>query len=624
MIGINRSSDTRLLELGGGSNPNVIPKCLGGQDTHIDARMCTNSEGKQCVDIAHNLSQFPWPVKDNEFDGVICIFCLEHISYVKTLSFLKESYRVIKPGSKVVYVIPNTEAQCKWILANPDGWDGKSFFEAASENLFGSQDSSVKAQEVSDGNFHSAYFNPLVVNKLFEDAGFENIVVQPYGTRETDLCIQAVKPIINAPVAQMPQEQLISNQQVGADSNLGQVNGPMANSPVLQYDGPNKPDLTSEQRAKLFDRNYFDKYPGSRLGFYWDMPHHQVTFQKVMEKKPESVLELGSGRGYILKRLEDVGIKTLGIDISKHCNLTKVSSRVFEYDATKGIPFVELDNSYDICFTNSFLEYVPEELLPIVIKEMERICKRGMHGINFVNQVQYPDVMQCTLRTKEWWQNILPKDHEVYSVQELEQGQLTDDYLNGDGRTKLSLGTAWTMAHHGWQNLDMIDAAGFASGYRYNYKQLDIRKGLPYGTGIVDLIFSSHMFEHLTYAEGLSLLRECRRVIRPSGGMRLIVPDANLLMSKYKLNELAAFDEVNGNCANAPTSAGKLWSLLHDGHQACYDGETLCKLLGDAGWKSTVSSFREAKYPDQMGQILKETVEMSYGFSLFVDAIPDV
>ncbi len=630
MISINRTSDMHLCELGGGSRPVVNPKCLGGNDIHIDARMCTNHEGKQCVDAVHNLVQFPWPSKDNEFDGVIAIFVLEHVSYLQTLNFLKEAFRITKPGGKAVFVVPNTENQVKWILEHQSGWDGKDFFTSASEKLFGSQDDTVKEQEVHVGSYHCVYFNPLIVNNLFEQVGYENILCSPYGERETDLAIQANKPSnsvvnTNAAVAQIPQEHQFSNLKVGEGTpitdQVGVSNGKPPAAP--SYSGPNKVDLTTEERANLFARNYFDQYPGSRLGFHWDVPYHEITARKILEKKPESVLELGCSRGYIIKRLEDVGIRCTGFDISKHAYLTKVSSRVFQQDVLVGLPCIQLDKDYDLCFSISFLEHVPEDLLPIVVGEMERTCKRGLHGITFLGQEQYPDSTRCTLRSKEWWQSKLPKDHEVVSVQNLENGVLPDDYVNGDGRTKLSIGTAWTMAHYGWQNIDMIDAAGFAGQYRYNFKRLDACKGLPYGTGIVDLIFSSHMLEHLTYAEGLSFLRECRRVIRPDGGMRLIVPNAEYLMDEYtkRSSVFDDFGEVNTNCAIATTSAGKLWALLHEGHASCYDGETLCKMLGEAGWESIVSQFRFSQIPS-VRQILKETCEMSYGFSLFVDAIP--
>ncbi|RJQ27090.1 methyltransferase domain-containing protein [Candidatus Parcubacteria bacterium] len=628
MLTINRSPGTKILELGGGSRPQVHPTCLGGSDIHIDARQCHTPDGRNTVDKEHDLTVFPWPVNDNEFDGVISIFCLEHCPYTKTLQFLKESFRACKPGSKVLFIIPNTEKQVQWILNNPNGWDGKDFFTSASEKLFGSQDDSVKEQEVFKGSFHAAYFNPITVNDLFQKAGFESIVIKPYGTRETDMAVEAIKPVnVNTPVAQSQQEQLAGNQKVGEGDNEGQVISPVA-TPQVTYNGPNVASLTSEQRALLFNSKYFDKYPGSKLGYYWDDPHHDIVFRKVLEHKPESVLELGCGRGYILKRIEDVGINCVGFDISKHVKLTKVSSRVFTHDVLTGFAGIELDKGHDLCFSFRFLEYVPEEHIPSLVKEMERTCKRGLHGITFAGQEDGVDSLRCTLKTREWWQGVLPQGHSVYSIAEMQQGNLDPRYVAGDGRTKVNVGCAWTMFHNGWDNIDIIDVAGFAGGYVYKYKQHDAKTGLPYGTGIVDLIYTSHFLEHISYEEGLTFLRSCRRVIRPDGGMRILVPDAELLNRMYLKpydqfngNVLSDFDEINGNCAKATTPAGKMWSLLHENHKCCYDADTLCNMLVDAKWEPKVSQFRTAMFPP-IEQILKETVEMSYGFSLFIDAVP--
>lgn len=632
MITINRNPGTKLCELGGGSKPVVQPKCLGGEDTHIDARLCENHEGKKCVDIAHDLTQFPWPVGTDEFDGTIAIFCLEHIPYTKTLRFLKECCRICKAGAKSVFLIPNTEKQVQWILEHPQGWDEKDFFTSASEKLFGSQDDTDKAQEVHKGSYHAAYFNPAVITKLMEQAGFEDILVAPFGPRETDMSVIGVKSanqtnVANtvAPVAQTPQEHPAGNREVVGVVAEGQGDQPKANHQVLQYLGPNKPSLTSEQRKSLFGRSYFESYPGSRLGFYWDVPFHEVAARKVLERKPESVLELGCGRGYILKRLEDVGINCAGYDISTHAWLTRASDAVIEQDVL-GANFKWKDN-FDLCLSVAFLEYVPEPMLPWVVSEMQRTCKRGLHAITFAGQENAPDQNRCTLKSKDWWASVLPSGHEICSVPEIESGGIPEDYVKGDGKTKLNVGCAWTMFHHGWQNLDIIDATTFAGQYRYVFNRVDAVKGLPYGTGVVDFIFSSHFLEHLTYVEGLSFLRDCRRVIRPDGGMRLVVPDTWALSSMYNnangfsQKSFSRLDEINGNCAAAPSVAAKYWSLLQDGHKACYDHENLTKALTDSGWKTEVCGFRFSKYP-QTTQILKETTEMSYGYSLFVDAVP--
>jgi predicted SAM-dependent methyltransferase len=61
----------------------------------------------------------------------------------------------------------------------------------------------------------------------------------------------------------------------------------------------------------------------------------------------------------------------------------------------------------------------------------------------------------------------------------------------------------------------------------------DVRKGLPFGDGTVDGIYSEHFVEHLDQAELMRFLRECRRVLRPGGLVRAATPDLHELVRTY-------------------------------------------------------------------------------------------
>ena len=118
--------------------------------------------------------------------------------------------------------------------------------------------------------------------------------------------------------------------------------------------------------------------------------------------------------------------------------------------------------------------------------------------------------------------------------------------------------------------------------------------------------------------------------------MRIIVPDAEKLMEGYADPNgglLEMLGEVNEGCANSPTPAGKLWALLHEGHQSCYDAETLIGLLVQTGWDPAASSFRSSSWIENpaekrdrqeqgFAQILREAIDMLPCLSLYVDAVP--
>jgi len=64
----------------------------------------------------------------------------------------------------------------------------------------------------------------------------------------------------------------------------------------------------------------------------------------------------------------------------------------------------------------------------------------------------------------------------------------------------------------------------------------------------VDFIFSSHTFEHLTYEEASFVFKECYRVLKPKGVIRIIVPDFRVLVNQY-------LEDVDKN----PSTAAKIF-----------------------------------------------------------------
>ena len=72
---------------------------------------------------------------------------------------------------------------------------------------------------------------------------------------------------------------------------------------------------------------------------------------------------------------------------------------------------------------------------------------------------------------------------------------------------------------------------------------LDVRNGLPFASNSADSIYSTHMFEHFYPDELQLLLRECLRVLKPGGGIRLIVPNLASAIFAYSRNQIAWFDD---------------------------------------------------------------------------------
>jgi predicted SAM-dependent methyltransferase len=91
--------------------------------------------------------------------------------------------------------------------------------------------------------------------------------------------------------------------------------------------------------------------------------------------------------------------------------------------------------------------------------------------------------------------------------------------------------------HPDWVNIDLISPDP-------QVIQHDLRRGLPLEDDSFDAVYHSHVLEHFHPGDAEQLLRECCRVLRPGGILRVVVPDLEAIAREY-LSALEAVD--NGN-----------------------------------------------------------------------------
>lgn len=118
----------------------------------------------------------------------------------------------------------------------------------------------------------------------------------------------------------------------------------------------------------------------------------------------------------------------------------------------------------------------------------------------------------------------------------------------------------------------------------------DLTRSFPWEDASVDIIYSSHALEHLSKADGYHFLKECQRVLRPSGILRVVVPDLSSIVKKYLEEELRADDfvEALGVLYNKSRNPLKNWlaPFVQSPHQCMYDTKTLLKILHEIGFKA--------------------------------------
>src|SRR5262245_15606425 len=61
----------------------------------------------------------------------------------------------------------------------------------------------------------------------------------------------------------------------------------------------------------------------------------------------------------------------------------------------------------------------------------------------------------------------------------------------------------------------------------------DITRGLPFPSSIFRGIFTEHCLEHISFDQCAAVLNEVRRVLVPSGVLRIVVPDGQHVIETY-------------------------------------------------------------------------------------------
>lgn len=76
-----------------------------------------------------------------------------------------------------------------------------------------------------------------------------------------------------------------------------------------------------------------------------------------------------------------------------------------------------------------------------------------------------------------------------------------------------------------------------------NFIYMNLNKKWQYADNSVDIVYASHLFEHLTQKAADLFLKEAYRTLKVGGTLRIVVPDLYQIATKY----LAEYDTKNDN-----------------------------------------------------------------------------
>ncbi len=153
---------------------------------------------------------------------------------------------------------------------------------------------------------------------------------------------------------------------------------------------------------------------------------------------------------------------------------------------------------------------------------------------------------------------------------------------------RLDIGTSERILP-GWFSVDLQP---FYPGQYF----MDATKGFPFPDAAFAFVRSEHMIEHVPFAAGMHMLRECHRVLRSGEIVRIATPDLRKLARLYdeppSPAQKAYRDAICNHARDTYGSdqPGVVINHMHqyEGHDFIYDSGTLGEGLAKAGFVEVI------------------------------------
>lgn len=154
---------------------------LGCGENKMDGYINVDIRSEVNPDVVWDLEEFPYPWNDSSIDEIHTSHTVEHIPYQKQDTMMKEFFRILKSGGKLIITCPDIQYLFEHYVYGDgsDGGLGHPHF-MMEHFIFGGQD--------YEYNFHKAGYTPAIMRIRLERAGFKIIKI------EKGMHVQAVKP----------------------------------------------------------------------------------------------------------------------------------------------------------------------------------------------------------------------------------------------------------------------------------------------------------------------------------------------------------------------------------------------------------------------------------------------
>ena len=171
----------------------------------------------------------------------------------------------------------------------------------------------------------------------------------------------------------------------------------------------------------------------------------------------------------------------------------------------------------------------------------------------------------------------------------LAQSSACRKYLRSQTTRKLQIGCCTNLLP-GWLNTDIYPQSRAVVF-------LDASKRFPLPDSSFDYVFSEHQLEHIPFADGAFMVKECFRILKPGAKIRVAVPSIDTLIDLFQSDRTKIQQALDTNVVDNyfPEACEYLASFplnlafINWGHMFMYDMATLKRILENAGFANVTS-----------------------------------
>ena len=158
----------------------------------------------------------------------------------------------------------------------------------------------------------------------------------------------------------------------------------------------------------LYTEGYYERGENSNYHGYKDDILYERLADFIVEKfDPDTFLDVGCAKGFLIKHLRDRGVDAYGVDISKYaCDVSEVKRFIDNEDFINYRP----RKNFDIVFSQDMLEHISEDRIDDYIS---RMFSCGYHQFHIITTSEHNcggDNTHKTIKELNWWKNKFNKD----------------------------------------------------------------------------------------------------------------------------------------------------------------------------------------------------------------------